>query len=165
MILFLLKYRKLIGYGIAVLLVLSLFFAYRHSLIKMGREQGRAQVQALWDQDKAAWLATNAKIEADALAKVEAAKAQNAEVLRNANESLVSIAGERDSVERLLQSARDQVRSLVSAQATSQRGIDVATRIAASAAEVDRRLADYDSACRRDAVRFQALQDQIRGQL
>ena len=48
MILFLLKYRKWIGYGIAVLLVLSLFFAYRHSLIKMGRDEGREEIRKEW---------------------------------------------------------------------------------------------------------------------
>ena len=48
MILFLLKYRKLIGYGLAVLLVVSLFFSYRHSLIKMGREEGREEVRKEW---------------------------------------------------------------------------------------------------------------------
>ncbi len=44
------KYRRLIGYGLAVLAIFAIFLAYRHSLIKMGREQGRLEVRAEWDE-------------------------------------------------------------------------------------------------------------------
>jgi hypothetical protein len=44
------KYRKWIGYGLAVLAIFALFLSYRHSLIKMGREQGRLEVRAEWDE-------------------------------------------------------------------------------------------------------------------
>jgi hypothetical protein len=164
-ILFLLKYRKWIGYGLAVVLLVGLFLAYRHSLIEMGDKRGAARIQALWDRDTAKRDTLEAKLIADAKARQAATEANNAKVLQDATQALVSIADQRDDTERLLQSARDQVRSLSASQATSQRGADVAARIAASAAEVDRRLADYDAACSRDSVRLKALQDQIRGQL
>ena len=44
------QYRKWIGYGLAVLAILAMFLSYRHSLIKMGREQGRAEIRILWDE-------------------------------------------------------------------------------------------------------------------
>jgi hypothetical protein len=44
------KYRKWIGYGLVICSVLALFFAYRHALIKKGREEGRAEVLAKWDE-------------------------------------------------------------------------------------------------------------------
>ena len=48
MILFLLKHRKLIGYGLAVLIVAMSFLAYRHSLIQDGVKLGREQVRKEW---------------------------------------------------------------------------------------------------------------------
>lgn len=159
------KYRRLLVYGIAVLLVLSLFFAYRHSLIKMGRDEGRAEVQALWQKDKAAWIATNEKIEADAKAQIEATRAKNVEVLKNANEQLLAIAADRDSLSGMLRDASDRIRRLASSAATSQRGADVAAGIAARQREIDEAYDAYDKACRRDAVRFQKLQQQIGQQM
>jgi hypothetical protein len=44
------KFRKWIGYGLAILAIIAIFLTYRHSLIKMGREQGRLEVRAEWDE-------------------------------------------------------------------------------------------------------------------
>ncbi len=48
MIAFVLKYRKLIGYAIAALLLISLVLAWRHSLISDGIKLGREQVRKEW---------------------------------------------------------------------------------------------------------------------
>ena len=165
MIAFLLANRKWVGYGLAATLVAGLLLAYRHSLIVDGRRQGEAKIQALWDQDKTAWLATNAKIEADAKAQLEATKAKNVEVLKDANEQLLAIAADRDSLSGMLRDASDRIRRLASSAATSQRGADVAAGIAARQREIDEAYDAYDKACRRDAVRFQKLQQQISEQM
>jgi hypothetical protein len=159
------RFRRLIAYGLAAAALIGGALWYRASLIADGRAAGEAAVRVLWAADTAA----RDKAAAGAIAKAEADKAaaaaNNAKELRDANEKLVSIAGERDGVLGLLQSARGEVRALAARAATGQLGADVVARIAASAAEVDRRLADYDTACRRDAVRFEALQRQIAGQM
>lgn len=159
------RYRRAIGIALAVLGLIAGFLLYRHSLIERGREEGKAEVQVLWDADTIA----RDKATADAIAKAEADKAaaiaNNAKELEDAYTKLDAVAADRDNVDGLLKRARDQVRALAASQATGQRGIDAFAGIAARAAEVDRRLADYDQSCQRDAIRFQALQDQIRPQL
>lgn len=158
-------FRRQIGYVLAALVLITAFLWYRHSLIQTGMEQGREQIRALWKADTAARDKAASDAIQSAREREEAARKANEARLADANSQLVTIAGERDSVERLLQSARGQIRGLAASQASGERGIDVLTGIAARAAEVDRRLADYDRACRADAVRFSALQEQIRGQL
>jgi hypothetical protein len=165
MIGFLLANRRLIAYGLAGAALAFLLWRVIDGYGDRREARGKAAVQALWDADTAA----RDKATADAIAEVAkretAARAANVEIIRDANEKLVAIASERDSLLGLLRAARGEVRSLASRAATDQLGADVVARIAASAAEVDRRLADYDAACRRDAVRFEALQRQIAGQL
>jgi hypothetical protein len=124
-----------------------------------------AEVRALWADD----TARRDKVAADAINAAEAdrlaAVANNREVLTDANAQLAALAADRDSLDGLLRQARDQVRRLAAAEASNRLGADVIARIASHAAEVDQRLGDYDASCRRDAVRHQALIDQIRGQM
>ena len=42
------KYRRLIGYGLAVLAILAMLLTYRHSLIQDGVKLGREQVRKEW---------------------------------------------------------------------------------------------------------------------
>jgi hypothetical protein len=161
----LLKHRRLIAYGLAVAALIGGLLWYRASLIADGRRQGEAKVTAMWRADTAARQAATDKAVAEARAAEEAAKANNTEVMRDANEKLVAIAADRDSLDGLLRAAEDRVRRLAAAQATGQRGIDVATGIAARAAEIDRLRDEYDKACRRDAVRFEGLQREVAKQL
>ena len=42
------KYRRLIGYGLAVLAIIAMFLTYRHSLIQDGVKLGREQVRREW---------------------------------------------------------------------------------------------------------------------
>jgi hypothetical protein len=156
---------KLIGAGVGALAVALIVWRAIDSYGERRELDGRAAVQQLWDDDRLAWEAVNAQQVADNQAREAAAMENNARVIRDANDQLAAIAADRDGLVGLLHQARDQVRRHAAAQATGQRGIDALTGIAARAAEVDRRLADYDSACRRDAVRFSALQDEIRGQI
>jgi hypothetical protein len=157
----LLKYWR---YAAGALLLAAVWFAIHH----YGHTRyvaGKAEMKALWVKDNAARDRADADRVAADLKHQADNQQSNERRLDDANKDLVAIAGERDGVERLLNNARNQIRSLAASEATSQLGTAIATGIAARAAEVDRRLADYDSACRRDAVRFTALQDQIRGQL
>jgi hypothetical protein len=128
-------------------------------------DAGRAAVKALWEADVEA--RDRAALEAISAARTaEEAQRKANEVIESEYQArLSSIASDRDSVERLLREARDQVRRLAAAESTGQRGLDALAGIARRAAEVDRRLVEYDAACRADAVRLQALQDQIRPQL
>jgi hypothetical protein len=130
-----------------------------------GLKAGKAEVQALWDADKAAWLAVNDKLKADNLARELAAQSNNAKVIEHANAELAAIAADRDSLSGLLREAENRVRRLASGQATDRLGLAVASGIASRAAEIDRLRDEYDRACRRDAVRMQALQEQVRGQM
>lgn len=161
MIPFILKYRKLLAYGLSLLLILFLAYRLHHSGVK----SGRAEVQAKWDAD----TAKRDKVAADEIAKqaadAEATRKHNDEVLKNANAQLLAIAADRDSLGRMYLQASDQVRRLASGQATDKLGLDVASGIASRSAALEAAFDSYDRACQRDAVRFSALQDEIREQL
>jgi hypothetical protein len=145
--------------------ILALIAWQIHSYGDRREQEGRAAVQALWDADVQARDEATAKAIAAHAAAEEAQRKQNEVIESEYQARLASIAADRDSVERMLREARDQVRSLAAAEATGQRGLDALAGIARRAAEVDRRLADYDAACRRDATRLDALQRQIRPQM
>jgi hypothetical protein len=149
--------------GVAALVLLLTWRAL--AWVEGERDEREAEIRVLWEADTAA----RDKVSAEAIAKAEADKAiqlaLNAQELEHAKEKLAAASADRDAVAGLLNRARDQVRRLAANEATGQRGADVFAGIAARAAEVDQRLADYDAACRRDAIRLQALQDQLRPQL
>lgn len=145
--------------------VLALIAWQIHAYGERREQEGRDAVQALWAADTLARDKAASDAIAAARAAQEAQRKQNEVIESEYQARLASIAADRDSVERMLREARDQVRSLAAAEATGQRGLDALAGIAARAAEVDRRLVEYDAACRADAVRLQALQDQIRPQL
>jgi biopolymer transport protein ExbB/TolQ len=145
--------------------VLALIAWQIHAYGERREQDGRAAVQALWDADTKARDEATAKAIAAQAAAAEAQRKANEEIERDYEAKLAGVAADRDGVERMLREARDQVRRLAASAATGERGIDALAGIAARAAEVDRRLVEYDAACRADAVRLQALQDQIRPQL
>ncbi len=142
---------------------------FSHVRYEAGEDAGKAKVQALWDADKKALSETNAKILAEAAAREKAAQVKNTEVLRDTNAQLVAIAADRDSLADRMRDYQDRIRRLAASAATSERGVDVAAGIASRAQEAERAVRQqydrYDVSCQRDAVRFQALQDQIRPQL
>jgi hypothetical protein len=156
---------KLIGRIALPVAVVALAWWQVTSYAERRADAREAEIRALWEAD----AAKRDKVAAEANAKAEADKAAqlaaNAKEMDDARKELAAIAADRDTVDGLLRRARDQVRALAASAATGERGLDALAGIAARAAEVDRRLADYDAACRRDSVRFAALQEQIRGQL
>lgn len=160
------KFRYLIG-GIALAAVVWWqVTAYGARERKAGEAAGRSAVEVLWQADTAARDAADAKIAADTAARLEAARVTNQEVLADANSQLIAIAVDRDSLARRMRDYQDRLRSLAASAATSQLGTDVAAGIARAAEEARRSIEErydaYDRACRNDAVRFTALQDQIR---
>lgn len=158
---FLLRFWKpLAGAGLLALIAWQI-----HAYGERREQDGRAAVQALWEADSAARQSATDKAIAAAAAAQEAQRQHNEVIEREYQEQLAGIAADRDGVYRLLQQARGEVRRLAASEATGQRGLDALAGIAARAAEVDRRLADYDAACQRDAVRLEALQRQVRPQL
>jgi len=159
------RYRKLAGYALAAVAAVWLIWAQIAAYGSRREDAGRAAVQELWEADTAARQKTTDKAIADAKAREDAAKAANVEILQDANEKLTAIAADRTSLSGLLRAARDQVRSLTSAEATDITLADVAARVAARQREIDAAYDAYDSACRRDAVRLGALQAEIRPQM
>ena len=122
-------------------------------------------MEALWQADvEARDLAAATAIAAMDSART-AALLNNQEILRETNEKLAAVASDRDSLADRVRRAADEVRSLAAAAATSQRGADVAAGIAARQAALDAAYDAYDRACQRDAVRFDALQREIKAQL
>lgn len=158
---FLLKHWR-IGLGAALLAGL-LWGIYSYG--NKRESAGRAAVEALWKADTVA----REKATDEAIAKAEADKAaalaNNVKVTEDANQALRAIAADRDSLAERLRAYQNSLRSLSARQATDQRGLDVAAGIASRAAEADRLYDEYDTACRNDAVRFKALQDELRPQL
>lgn len=152
---------RLIG---AVALVLLVWWQI-HAYAERKADAREAEIRALWEAD----TAKRDKVAADANAKAEADKAAqlaaNAKEMEDARKELAAIAADRDTVDGLLRRARSEVSRFAASAATGERGLDALAGIAARAAEVDRRLVEYDASCRRDAVRFGALQEQVRGQL
>lgn len=153
-------WKPLAGAGLLALIAWQI-----HAYGERREQEGRDAVMALWaadtlERDKAASDAIAA-----ARAAQEAQRKHNEVIESEYQARLASIAADRDGVERLLREARDQIHRLAAAESTGQRGLDALAGIARRAAEVDRRLVEYDAACRADAVRLQALQDQIRPQL
>jgi hypothetical protein len=127
-----------------------------------GRE---AEIRALWEADTAARDLAAVQAVAAATALAKAALERNRDIEADYLAKLAAADAGRDDTLRLLQRARDQVRAIAGREATGQRGLDALAGVAARAAEVDRRLAEYDASCRRDAVRLAALQAEIRPQL
>lgn len=136
---------------------------------KAGEAAGRSAVEVLWQADTAARDAADAKIAADTAARLEAARVTNQEVLADANSQLIAIAADRDSLARRMSDSQNRIRALAASAATSQLGTDVAAGIARAAEEARRSIEErydaYDKSCQRDAVRFSALQEQLRPQL
>jgi signal transduction histidine kinase len=155
------KYRRYIGIAAAVIGLWWLVAA----VLKDRYEAGQAETQARWDLDTAARERAVTEALMRSQADRDAAARRNQEVDNAKDALLATVTRERDDFERLLNASRSQVYRLAASAATDQRGLDALAGIAERAAEVDRRLTDYDSACRRDAIRFQSLIDQLRPQL
>jgi hypothetical protein len=156
---------KLIGrIAVPVLVLLVAWWQIRSYADRVadGRE---AEIRALWEADTAARDKVAAKAIADSAAREKVALERNRDIEADYLAKLAVADAGRDDTLRLLQRARDQVRAIAASEATGQRGLDALSGVAARAAEVDRRLVEYDASCRRDSVRFGALQEQIRGQL
>lgn len=157
---------RLYAYAAGTVAIAAGVLWYGHSRYEAGEAAGEAAVTAQWQADTKSRDATDARIRAENAAKVEAARVTNQEVLADANQKLIAIAADRDSLARRMQDAAYRLRAAASAQATDKLGIDVATGIAARAEEARRAIEQqwdaYDQSCRRDAVRMQALQEQIR---
>lgn len=156
---------RLAIYGIAGAVIAAGVLGYGHSRYKAGK----AAEHALWAADTAARDKAAAEAIAAQKAAELAAQAHNQEIQTDANTKLAAIAADRDNLSGMLRRADDRIRSLAAAKATGDLGISVATGIATRAEEARRAIETqydvYDRACQRDAVRFQALQDQIRPQL
>ena len=136
-----------------------------HSYGNKREAAGRAAVQALWQADTAKRDETDRLAREQAAADIARALANNVKVTEDANQALRAIAADRDSLADRLRAYQNGLRALSARQATDQRGLDVAAGIASRAAEADRLYDAYDHACRNDAVRFKALQDELRPQL
>jgi hypothetical protein len=147
---------KLIGrIAVPVLVLLVAWWSIRSYADRVadGRE---AEVRALWEADTAARDKVAAKGIADALAKEAAARATNEVIEREYHEKLSVAAADRESVYRLLQQARGEVRSVTSREATSAT-IAAATREAAIAERVDRAVAGVVTEARSNADQLDAL--------
>lgn len=154
----LLRYWK---YAAGALVLVAAFWAL-HSYGQSRYKEGKAVIQAAWDKDRAARAAVDASIAKDQELKDAANRARNEVIEREYKADLAAIAADRDSLAGRLRERENRLRSLASASATDKQGLIVAARIAASAAETDRLYDEYDQSCRRDAVRFKALQDEVR---
>lgn len=130
-----------------------------------GYNAGKERIQAAWDKDTAARAVVVAKVAAQQ-AEIEAATRSRNEVIeREYKDKLAAIAADRDSVAGRLREYESRLRSLAAAQATDKRGLAVAAGIAARQREMDQAFDAYDSACRRDALKLEKLQDEVRPQL
>lgn len=158
MIAFLLANRKWLAYGLAVLAIVGGLWYVRHGGIVIGR----AEIQAKWDADRAARAAVDARIVQDQAKKDAANTARNEVIERETQEKLDDIAADRDSLASRVRDYESRIRSLAASKATDQRGLDAIAGIAARQREMDAAFDAYDRACRSDAVRFKALQDEIR---
>ena len=149
--------------GLAVLLACLVYAIGAYGDKRAAKEH--AKVQALWDQDRAAYKAASDKAVTDALLQKTVILSNNAKVIEDANAQLVAIAADRDSLAVRVRDYQDSLRASAAREATGDRGLDVAARIARGAAELDAAYDAYDKSCQRDAVRFRALQDEIRPQI
>lgn len=141
----------------AIVLVGVLWAVHHH-----GYSSGKERIQSAWDKDRAARKEADASA-VQAQAQLEAANRARNEVIESEYQSkLAAIAADRDSIAGRVREFESRLRSLSAAQATSQRGLDVAAGIAARQRELDQAFNAYDRACRNDAVRFKALQDEVR---
>jgi len=141
----------------AIVLLLALWAVHHH-----GYNAGKERIQAAWDKDRAARAEVDARV-VQAQAQIEAAnRARNEAIEHEYQQKLAAIAADRDSVAGRVREYETRIRSLSAAQATGQRGLDVVAGIASRQREVDAAFDAYDRACRSDAVRFKALQDEIR---
>jgi hypothetical protein len=143
--------------------------AYGQRRFDAGEAEGRAAITEDWMADTKRRNEVDAAIRAESAARIEAARITNQEVLADANAQLIAIAGDRDSLARRLRDYENRLRTESARAATSQLGTDVAARIARASEEARRsiewRWDAYDKSCQSDAVRFRALQDEIRPQL
>jgi hypothetical protein len=160
--------RRYWKYAAGALVMALIWLAWhRHGVTQYNA--GIAAEKSLWAKDRANRMAVDNQIIADQKAKDAATQARNEEIDRGKDEKLAALAADRDNLGRMLFDARDRLRTLAASQATGERGLAVASGIASRAAEAESALREqwnrYDYACRRDAVRFQALQDQIGPQL
>lgn len=157
---------RLYIYAAAALAIIAVIGWQRHAVYESGKAKGRADVTADWQADTKARATADAKIAADAAARLEAARVTNQEVLADANSKLIAIAADRTSLASRLRDYENRLRAATSAAHTAERGIDVATGIARAAEEargaIERQWDAYDRSCRNDAVRFEALQNQVR---
>lgn len=141
----------------AIVLVGILWAVHHH-----GHNAGKATVQAAWDKDLAARKEADARV-VQAQAQLESAnRARNEVIEREYKDKLAAIAADRDSIAGRVRDYENRLRSIAAARATDQRGLDAIAGIAARQREMDQAFDAYDRACRRDAVRFKALQDEIR---
>ena len=155
---FLLRYWKHLAAALVVVLVLG----YTHH---KGYEAGKAVVTAEWAEDMANRNKVDQKLALENAEKLAAAEARN-EAIKNAKDKeLASIAADRVSLAGRVRDYEDRLRALSSAQATDKLGLAVIAGIAERQKELDRRYDEYDKACQRDAVRFSALQEEVKGQM
>lgn len=144
----------------AAIVLLALWAVHHH-----GYNAGKATVQAAWDKDRAARAEADARV-MQAQAELEAAnRARNEVIEREYKDKLAAIAADRDSIAGRVREYESRLRSLSAAQATGQRGLDAIAGIAARQREMDELFDNYDKSCQRDAIRFRALQDEIRPQV
>jgi len=160
-VIWLLKYWRLAAYGAVLAILAGGVLWVRHG----GYKAGVAAVEARLAVDRKAVKEAGDKAIAAAQAAENAALANNVEVIRGYNETLVAIAADRDSLAGRVRDYQNRLRTLAANQATDRLAASVAGRIASSAAEVDRLSDELDAACRRDAAKLTALQDQIKPQL
>jgi hypothetical protein len=158
--LLLLKYLRYWPY-VALLAALVGGAIYAHH---KGYAAGRAQVKATFDAYKGSVEKAALQAVTEAQAKEHAAQAANEVIENEYQQKLTASAGERDSVFRLLQQARGQVRSCSAGQATG--ALIAATTGEANIAErVDRAVAGVVAEGRNNADQLDALIAVIKPQL
>ena len=118
--------------------------------------KGRAKVQVLWDADTEAREKVTAKAIADALLQERAARSNNEVIEREYQAKVAAATADRDATYRLLQQARNQVRSSASREATG--ALIAATAGEASIADrIDRAVAGVVTESRANADQLDAL--------
>jgi hypothetical protein len=127
-----------------------------------GYKAGVAEITAKWQTDTAKRDKADADERAREQKRYDDAVTHGSEVLKDANEKLLAIAADRDSLGGMLRRAQDGLRRAEAAAHTNQLGADVVAGIASRASELEAAFDNYDRACQRDAVRFHALQEQVR---
>jgi hypothetical protein len=151
-----LKYRKWIAYAALLAALIAVSLWYRHSLIAAGDKAGAARVTLQWQADTEARQKVTDKAIADAAAQEKAARLANVEIENAYFAKVAAATADRDSVYRLLQQARNQVRGIAAREATG-------ATIAATAGEasivdrIDRAVAGVVTEDRTNADQLDAL--------